>query len=192
MILLPTLFNDFCTYMDGKLKWAKPKGKAWTDTIFSFFSAANQKEIIPYIELKEYMYVDYIWRYDPKRYGNLSDIEMALEHEGGTYVVREILADEVSQLVDIKARYKIGIFYPSPGDEAALLDGIAKMIGSQSDSVRQKQEEYLIILGYTTTKEGRRVIQFKGFIFDNKGQVTDKLERMISQATKSPHTILQS
>jgi hypothetical protein len=111
---------------------------------------------------------------------------MALEHEGGTYVVSSILAEEVSHLVDIKARYKIGIFYPSPGDEATLLDGIANMIVSQSDSVRLKQEEYLIILGYTTTKGGRRVIQFKGFIFDNKGVITQELERMISQATKSP------
>ena len=186
MIFPESLFNEFCSYLDGKLKWAKPKGKVWTDTVFGFFSEANKKEPIPYLELKEYMYVDYIWRYDPKLYTSLSGIEMAVEHEGGTYIVNAILADEISHLVDIKARIKVGIFYPSPGDEAALLEGIAKMIRIQSDDVRLGKEEYLVILGYTTTREGKRVIQFKGFIFDNKGEITRKLEHTISQATKNP------
>lgn len=183
MIILSSLFDEFCKSLDGKLRWAKPKGKDWTNTVFSFFSEFNKKESIPYLECKEYMTIDYVWRYDLTRY-SVYDIELALEHEGEAYKVDEIIAKEIRHLIDIKARCKICIFYPSHGDEAKLIERISKEIKSQSDLVKLADEKYLVILGYATTKAGRRAILFRGFFFDSRGNLESKKEHVISQAKK--------
>jgi len=180
MIFLDDLFNEFCNHFDGKLKWEKPKGKTWTDSIFHFFSELNKEPTKQYLEAREYMSLDYVWRYGPPRY-SMCDIELALEHEGETYKTEEIIADEIRHLVDVKARHKVAIFYPSAGDEVILLEKIAKTIEDQSDIVRLEQEKYLIILGYATTKESKRAIMFKGFLFDSRGRITQKLERVVPQ-----------
>lgn len=179
IISLETLFEKFCKYLDGKLKWAKPKGKDWTDIVFGFFSELNKGEVVPYIEEKNYMLIDYIWRYG-SRY-SVNDIELAVEHEGEDYKVGEIISKEIQHLIDIKARNKVGIFYPSRGDEKELTGEISKKIKSQSDLVRLEKEEYLVILGYTTTKSGRRAVLFKGFFFNNKGDITKEREFIIFQ-----------
>ena len=179
MIFLEQMFERFCKYLEGKLKWSETKDKEWTQTVFQFFSAENTQETIPYVEIKEHMNVDYIWRYDPNRY-SINDIELAVEHEASENRVDALVSEEIQNLVDIRARNKIAIFYPTLGDEANLLDKIQKKIKSVSEQYRL-EEKYLVILGYTTTKEGKRAIAWKGFLFDKSGNLTQRKERVIMQ-----------
>jgi len=180
MILLETLFGEFCRYLDGKLYWTKSKSKEWTDTVLSFFRKKNKTETIPYAEEQEHMKIDYIWRYDPKRY-LINDIELAVEHEGEENDVATLVNKEIQHLVDLKARNKIAIFYPRMGDEKDLIEEIQRKIKSQSDIMKISQEKYLIILGYSTTKKSKRAILFKGFIFNQNGDLEKQMEQTIFQ-----------
>lgn len=123
---LETLFDEFCKYLDGKLLWSKTKDREWTETIFKFFSNKNKAKAIPFVETKDYMRVDYIWRY-PKEYLKYN-IELAVEHEGVERDIPTLLDHEIQYLIDLKARNKIGIFYPNQGDEKSLLDGVGQRI----------------------------------------------------------------
>jgi hypothetical protein len=183
MILLDTLFDDFCKYLDGKLSWSESKDKEWTETVFGFFSQKNKLEIIPFNEVKEYMLVDYVWRYDPNRY-SIYSIELAVEHEGQEKDVQTLIGEEIQHLVDLKARNKIGIFYPRLGDEKDFIEKIKHKIKSQFDDMKLPYEKYLIILGYATTRNARRSILFKGFIFNNQGEIEKQMERITFQKTK--------
>jgi hypothetical protein len=183
MIFLDTLFDEFCKYLDGKLSWSESKDKEWTETVFGFFSQKNKLEIIPFKEAKEYMSVDYIWRYDPNRYSTY-DIELVVEHEGQEKDVETLISEEVQHLVDIKAKNKIGIFYPRLGDEKDLIEKIKHKIRSQSNDMKLPYEKFLIILGYATTRNSRRCILFKGFTFNNQGEIENQMERIIFQKTK--------
>jgi hypothetical protein len=180
MILLETLFGEFCQYLDGKLYWTKSKSKEWTDIALSFFREKNKTETIPYVEEQEHMKIDYIWRYDPKRY-SINDIELAVEHEGEENDVATLVNKEIQHLVDLKARNKIAIFYPRMGDEKDLIEEIQRKIKSQSDIMKISQEKYLIILGYSTTKKAKRAILFKGFIFNQNGDLEKQMEQAIFQ-----------
>jgi len=42
----------------------------------------------------------------------LKGIQIALEHEISKRRTEDFLKEEIQRLIDIKARYKIGIFYP--------------------------------------------------------------------------------
>jgi len=173
------MFNTFCEYLNGKLKWSETKDKEWTQTVFQFFSAENTRETIPYVEIREHMNVDYILRYDSSKY-SFNDIELAVEHEASENRVDVLVSEEIQNLVDIRARNKVAIFYPSAGDEANLLDKIQKKIKSVSTRY-QLEEEYLIILGYTTTTEGKRAILWRAFYLDKAGNLTQRKERVIMQ-----------
>jgi len=180
MIYLKSLFEDFCKYLDGKLRWTKSKHKEWTDTILKFFSEKNKAEVIPHVEEFNHMLVDYIWRYNPDRY-SIFDIEIAVEHEGEEKDITTLLEKEIQHLIDLKARNKIGIFYPRMGDEKEFIEKIKNRIASQSDVFRINDEKYLIILGYATTKMGKRAILFRGFILDQNGTLQEKIEQTILQ-----------
>lgn len=181
VVFLGSLFDEFCDYLDGKLKWSKTKAKEWTDTVLKFFREKNKAESIPYVELKEYMRVDYIWRYDPARY-SIHDIELAVEHEGEVRKVDNLVKEEVQHLIDLKARGKVGIFYPARGDEKELIEKTQQRIKAQDQKIILPYEKYLIILGYATTKKGKRAILFKGFFLNGKGDIEEERERVILQA----------
>lgn len=191
MIYLNTLFDEFCKYLDKKLKWTQTQKGLWTNIIFEFFSGINKKETIPYTEKKDYMRIDYIWRYAfPNRY-SIHDIELAVEHEGINRRIKEIIESEVQHLIDLKAKNKIGIFYISQGSEKKFLEEISKRIKAQSDLFKLFTEnpyiceKYLIILGYaTTTPRGERAILFKGFIFNVEGEKEGEMEKIILQVEK--------
>jgi hypothetical protein len=174
------MFDKFCDYLNGKLKWSETKAKDWTETVFQFFSAENAKQIpYPYVELKEHMNIDYIWRYDATRY-TINDIDLAVEHEGIEKKVEVLVSEEIQHLIDLRARNKIAIFYPSSGDESPLLEQIQKRIKSVSERYRL-EENYLIMLGYATTKEGKRATLWKACFLDKTGNITQRKERVIVQ-----------
>ncbi|MEM2780723.1 MAG: hypothetical protein QW791_07670 [Candidatus Bathyarchaeia archaeon] len=129
-----TTFDEFCKYLDGKLLWSETKDREWTETIFEFFSNKNKAEATPFVEIKDYMRVDYVWRYDPKKY-SVNDIELAVEHEGVERDISTLLDQELQHLIDLKARNKIGIFYPNLGDEKSLIDGVGQRIKAQSNNM---------------------------------------------------------
>ncbi len=156
-------FGSFCEYIDGKLEWSKTRDKDWTETVFQFFASERGKQVAAeyLLEIREHMNVDYIWRYDETKM-SINDILLAVEHEGIQKKVDILVNEEIQHLVDLRARNKIAILYPSSGDEITLLEKIQKKIKSVSEQIRF-QESYLIILGYATTKEGKRAIQWKAF-----------------------------
>lgn len=182
MVYLEKLFEEFCKYLDGKLRWGPTKGKKWTEAVLSFLSEQNKKEPIPCIEILEHMRVDYIWRYGPSM--SIHDIELAVEHECETRKIDELVNEEIQHLVDLKARNKIGVFYPARGDEGELMKKITERIKAQTDYVKLPSEKYLIILGYATTKDGKRAILLKGFFLDSNGKITDERERVVLQAER--------
>ncbi|RKX65626.1 MAG: hypothetical protein DRP41_02945 [Thermodesulfobacteriota bacterium] len=74
------------------------------------------------------MLIDAIWRYPTPQYTD-EGIQVALEHEISKRRVSDFLKEEIQRLIDIKAKYKIGIFYPSSEvDEKELKEGIEKKI----------------------------------------------------------------
>jgi len=157
---LSTIFDKFCDYLDGKIKWSEQK-TGFTKLIFDFFSANIKEENL--IEEKGYMGVDYILRKKIPAYST-DEIELAIEHEISYRNPENIIKSEVQHLVDIKAKYKVGIFYPSTGDEDQFKREIENKI-KQASYLSVPWEEYLFIFGFPTTKEGKRSILFKAFQF---------------------------
>ncbi len=172
MILLENLFGEFCQYLNGKLYWSKSKSKEWTDTVLSFFREKNQAETIPYVEEKDYMKIDYIWRYDPKRY-SINDIELAVEHEGEENDVATLVNKEIQHLVDLKARNKIAIFYPRMGDEKDLIEEIQHKIKSHSDVIKISQEKIPHNLGLFNNEKGEKSHPIQRFHFQSKRRLRE-------------------
>lgn len=129
------------------------KDSEWTQTVWSFFSKKNSAETVPYEEAKKHMTIDYIWRYKPEQF-SIYDLVLAVEHEGIENEVNDLTKKEVQHLIDIKARNKIGIFYPRLGDEKEFLKEIERRIQAQSPDLKLMLEKYLIILGYASRKCG--------------------------------------
>src|SRR5574341_414912 len=107
---LPKIFNEFCDYLDGKIKWSEKKTNL-TELIFEFFSHEIKKGQSLLVEEREYMNIDYILRHKMPEYGD-NIMELALEHEVSQRKPFDVLSHEVQHLIDIKATHKIGIFYP--------------------------------------------------------------------------------
>jgi|Deesub1362A_J573_1020465.scaffolds.fasta_scaffold02740_8 hypothetical protein len=182
IINFDSIFNEFCDYLDGKVKWSGRKANI-TKLIFEFFSKKFEKEKVEELvtEEKEYMRLDYIIRYKPPKYSS-NEILLALEHEVSQKKPEILLSKEVQHLVDIKAKYKIGIFYPSTGDEEKLKRKIEQVI-KQSSFLSTPWEEYLFIFGSPTTKEGKRSLLLKAFYFSWEGNTQNlkvkSLERKV-------------
>lgn len=173
---LEKLFEEFCNYLNGKLRW-KDKSKVWTETVFGFFTEYNRKQHIPYVEAREHMRVDYIWRLDYPKYSK-NDIVLAVEHENEVNVIDELLKEEIRHLIDIKAYNKVGIFYIHHGDEKEFLEKISESIKA---STPFNWEKYLIILGYSTWRKRKLAIRFKAVFFNEKGEITGTKEKVIFQ-----------
>lgn len=181
MVFLESMFEEFCNHLDGKLKWSAREltAKQWTKTIFDFFDQLNTKESVPFVVTKDFMRIDYVWRYDSSKYST-SDIELALEHENAMEKIDSLLEKEIQHLIDIKARSKVGIFYIPQGDEKEFIQKIKERIKRQT--MRSNYEKYLIILGYATTYHKQRAILFKGFLFDQDGELKEQKEKIVLQA----------
>ncbi len=168
---LPEVFDQFCDYIDGKLLWrGKGVPKIWTETVFNFFDVLVAKQLVakesrPYRVERNYMGIDYIWRYEQVDQGKVTyqHIELAVEHENERDV-KEFLDKEIRHLVDLKADNKIAITYPALADEMSLISEIQQLIGASGR--RMNNENYLIILGFTASK---KALRFKGYFFNNAG-----------------------
>jgi len=181
-VSLPKIFDQFCSYFDGKMKWSAAKNSEWTQSILRFFSdpRTKQENLFPGAEVDEkyeYMNIDYVWRVVGS---SGSFIELAVEHEN-TGTVKTFLEQEVRHLIDLKADNKIAITYPHIGDEERLMQAV-------SDSVRldlrRQDEHYLILLGYATRtgEPAAPAILFKGHFIDSSGKKTSVLQKVILQA----------
>ena len=183
MLFLEQIFERFCNYLDGKLKWADPANQ-WTEVVFGFFAQENAAQAVPYLEITEHMRVDYIWRYNRQRY-SINDIELAVESENEENSVDELITHEIQHLVDIRAHYKIAILYTTLGDQSKLLERTSKTIKMVDERYRV-EEQYLIILGHQTTTEGKHAIQWRGVLFNKNGEETGrKMERLTLQRNES-------
>ncbi|RLE78752.1 MAG: hypothetical protein DRJ52_09875 [Thermoprotei archaeon] len=179
MVVLEEVFEKFCDYLDGRIKWGD-SSRFWTETVFGFFSELNRKQAVPYVEERDYMRVDYIWRSDPEKHLT-EDIVLAVEHENQVSDIDTLIKEEIRHLVDIKAFNKIGIFYISEGDEKEFIERISQTI--KRVTMRNSLEKYLIILGYTP-KKGRGTILFRGFFLNYEGERIGERERVILQAQR--------
>jgi len=146
-------------------------GDDWTQLVLRFFEQEAAKENC-LIE-SNYMLVDQVWR------GKSREIVLALEHENTERIVNRLLEKEVAHLIDLRSRMKVGIFYPSAGDEATLMKEIHLRISNAAASVQIPGEQYMFILGFTTRKEGQQAIQFKATILDQLGAVKVHREHVI-------------
>ncbi len=164
---LESCFRGFCRFVDGRAKYMG--AKVWTDLAFGptgFFNSIIEEG---YGEEKEHMRIDYIWR---SRQG---DILLAVEHEN-YWNWESIFKTEIPRLIDVKAAYKVGIFYPaSSRNEDSFIDEVQNRIRSRryhSGVGGDAQESYLFILGLDPDKENKVV--FHGHIFDAFGNKADK------------------
>ena len=166
--------RDSCRYLDGKLRWQDPSS-VWTETVFRFFSEYNKKQHTPFKEEREYMKIDYIWRYDLER-DKRTDIVLAVEHEANVSNIREILSKEMRHLIDIKAYNKVGIFYINLAEEDEFVNRVSELI---SRVLPYRYESYLIIIGYSAG-EGKRML-FKGFFLNEEGKLIKQKKCVINQ-----------
>jgi hypothetical protein len=175
LVFLSGLFTDFCEYFDGKLSWSMSRTE-WTEAVLDYFKNQAQKEearVEP-----EYMLVDQIWR------GENQEILLAMEHEHETEV-NDLLDKEISHLIDLRAKVKVGIFYPHLGDEKILMDNVSARILHRAIYVPIPNEEYLIILGFPTKKQKRAAILFKAYFLNHRGERANYREQIIMQAPKA-------
>ena len=185
-LTLNELFDEFCDYLHGKIKWKAPENER-TALILSFFSELNKSEYRPYEEKREYMRIDYIWR-DVSSFP-YQKIVLAVEHEN-EFNFKSFLGTEIQRLLDIKAENKIAIAYPQVGNENRLIREVQERIKKYALKIHPF-ESYLLILGFTTRKRPKGVekpklaVRFKGYIFNNKGDLTTFKDRTILQATNN-------
>ena len=149
MFDLKQLFERFCEYSNEKLYWDMDSGE-WTKLVLDFFGQEGKSRKVN-VE-SNYMLIDQVWR------GTRHEILLALEHENKGDMT-EILNKEVEHLIDLRALQKIGIFYPSEGDEKDFLDKALSKIMERKEAI-PLQEQYALILGRSTTKAHRRAIRF--------------------------------
>jgi hypothetical protein len=179
-----TLFHEFCKYFDGKLRWNAPPSQR-TEAIFGFFSELLKREYQsletnPVREKREYMSIDYLWRYVS---GSYEKIELAVEHEN-EFNLEDFLSSEISHLLDLKADTKVAITYPQGGEEADLIKAVEEKVRGHPTKLSEYFEYYLLILGFATRKGGKPAIRFKGYLLNNKGEMKNTMDETILQASE--------
>jgi len=185
MIDLTSLFKEFCEHLNEKIKWAgkdKTSKKSITKLVFKFFNQKiSQKEGL--IKNSPWMLIDAIWRYPKPKYTD-ECIQIALEHEISKRKISDFLETEIPRLIDVKAKYKIGIFYPSSDiDEKELREVIKKKL-QNSNFLAIPWEEYLFIFGRPNRQAGENVILFKAFHYyynssENRNVKVETLDQII-------------
>jgi len=175
MVYLPSLFTRFCEYFDGKLNWSKMRGDLWTDLVLKFFEEEAQRERAR--PQREYMTLDLVW------WGQYTQLVFALEHESSHREVNRLLDEEVSHLIDVRAKSKVGIFYPAVGDEDIFVKNVEeRLYGRAYWGSKIPNEEYLFVLGFPATRQRKSAIKFKAYFYDDTGKRTGTNELVILQA----------
>lgn len=178
MIVLSSLFDEFCKHFNGRLTWkTRVTNKSeWTEEIWQFFSELNKKDSRSFKEEREHMLVDYLWRDLTEYY---QKIVLAVEHEND-FQLDDFLETEVQHLLDIKADNKVTITYPQLGDENRLLKDIGSRINQYATKIN---ENWLLILGFPTRKNKKLAIRFVGYVLDQWGHVIQKKDKTIFQSS---------
>jgi hypothetical protein len=105
------------------------------------------------------MHLDQVW------WSETSDIELALEHELQERRAGKLIQKEVRHLIDIKAHRKVLIAYLSEPDERTLVTNVQNWIKTHRFKISYPPEEYMIVIGRPTTKEGKRVFLYRRYLF---------------------------
>ena len=186
IIVLESLFEEFCDFVGRRLYWSRAKSSDadWTEAVLGkqehhgFFQEFNEKQAAQYHEDWEYLRLDYVWRYKRDVHSK-QGIVLAVEHENTVYQVDALLASEISHLADVKAEHKVGIFYINEGTEEKFVEATGKAISERE--LKFPFEHYLIILGYSSNHG--HGIEFKGYFFDGDGRITGKKRCLVRQAS---------
>lgn len=177
MVNLVSLFNHLGEKSEGQLKWVE-KDKTWTQWIlqcFDDYMGSNHSVT----GISNYMGIDRVWRDS-----GLNCLILALEHEN-KFDREGFLDQEIQHLIDLKATCKVAITYPQHGEEEETIKEICDLISRNTIlSLPQPfQEEYLIIFGFATRKEGQSVILWKGYTINNVGKLLDTQTKVVVQAS---------
>lgn len=121
---------------------------------------------------REYLRIDLAW-------WNLQQnfIELAVEHESFEKRLPVLLDTEIQHLIDVRAKKKLVVVYPSMGDENPLVEYMGKRINSRN----AERAQYCLMCGHSTRREGKPVMLFNGYFFDEKEWVTKTRQRAISK-----------
>ncbi len=169
------VFNHLTEKSEGKLKWSD-KDITWTQWMFQCFDEymmANHSAV----GLSNYMEIDRVWRD-----GGLGYIILALEHEN-KFVRKDFLGQEIQHLIDLKATYKVAITYPQVGEEEETLKEVTSLL-NRSTMLRIADpfsDEYLVIFGFATRKDGKPAILWKGYTMGNDGKLSDRHSSVVLQ-----------
>ena len=179
---LLSLFNHLAEKSDGQLRW-DDQGKAWTQWMFQCFD----DYMVPTYSVEgisDYMNIDRVWRDT-----SLGYITLALEHENN-FIRKDFLSQEIHHLIDLKAISKVAITYPQLGEEEETIKDICSLLG-QNTLLRLADpftDEYLIIFGFATRKDGPPAILWKGHRMDNLGKYLDTYTKVVLQASSQPES----
>lgn len=177
MISLPSLFNHLAEKSDGQLSWAD-KDRNWTQWMFQCFDgyvmATCGAEGV-----SNYMDIDRVWR-DV----GLGYLILALEHENN-FVRKDFLSQEIQHLIDLKATHKVAITYPQLGEEEETIKEVCSLLNRSTwlRLVDYCTDEYLIVFGFATKKDGKPAILWKGYRMDYTGKLLDTYTRVVMQAS---------
>jgi hypothetical protein len=121
------------------------------------------------------MQIDQVW------WSEVNDIELALEHELQVRRAGKLVQQEVRHLIDIKALRKVMIAYLSEPDEKSLIDNTVNWLKTRR--LNLTQEQYMIIIGRPTTKEGTRGLLYRRYLLYYNGSTLEPPEqRFLTQA----------
>lgn len=183
MVNLRDLFEEFCNAADGKLRWGD-SGKLWTDFVFDFLRS-YMKKIHPEDSRLEpesnYMSIDLVFRTPWSSF-----IELAVESEN-TAPMKDFMSKELRHLADLKAESKIAIYYPSMGDEDAIVERAYGMIRERGPVTRNLGEDWLLLFGFSTTTSGHKIVLWRGHFISGYPPSGNFVERQCSQR-KAPLT----
>lgn len=113
---------------------------------------------------------------------SLKKFELTMEHEN-VFNLKDFLKSEISHLLDIKADNKVAITYPQSGEGKELVSEVREKIKSYPTKLSEYSERYLLILGFATRKSGKPAIRFKGYLFDNNGELKNTKDRTLLQTS---------
>ncbi len=177
MVDLVSLFNHLAEKSDGQLRWDN-KDRAWTRWMFQCFD----DYMVPTYSaggISEYMEIDRVWRDT-----NLDYITLGFEHENN-FGREDFLTHEIQHLIDLKATYKVAITYPQLGEEEETAKEIGSLLNRSTwlRFIDYCTDEYLIVFGFATKKDGKLTILWKGYRMDYTGKLLDTYTRVVMQAS---------
>ncbi len=89
--------------------------------------------------------------------------------------VQAFLNEEIRHPLDLRSQNKLAITYPHLGEEKQAVEAIKNMVQRWAILASDVfEEKNLVVFGFSTWREGKRPIQWKGYFIDRKGEVEDR------------------